>query len=1152
MLRLFLNRRGAVSVFLVLVLVPMLVFSAVTVDVSRVSLGKAMAVSAGDLTANTILTNYDYRLKEMYGLMASANDCQDFLDKMEQFYADTIQASGLEEEDARLLAGDAVALVESADLQNIKIEQGAVKATVLEDQKGSLMNPAVTKTQIVNFMKYRAPIHMGTSIFEAVNLFKNMGKKTKLIEKKNTYYEKHADILELCQKARDRIGDYESQFLSKEGDHRDMKTALDNLAGQLNTILENYMPDLYSYSYFKDPKTNRADLKYNTSSGKWVWSGAVWDGRPCNPGRVEKLLENLEQYRSSSNQQYQKYVNVRMDEVCVLEQLFREYSENKGYLKLCSNLFYCLKKLKDDDEFALPDNGGTTTKEEFLKDRHNDYFKVLKRVLDVYDGNKSRVAQEWNSLNNVCNSIRTQTNNYLTQLDNQIDCLTGGNGVTAKLNDIKSKLGKLNDARNSWNNAAAATELQKDTMAQSDKQEINRLKDTFDSGQIDSLVARVNKAADSLKKARDEICKYKLGDKAFSSFSGDSSVIAGYCTNTLRGNYSDTQMKYPTASELQSMTAAIKSGVKKGNISVSWSGDNSPELSKPQKKEFYEYLINNYQYHASEDAGKKKAKIETDEKQYSDKTKEKQAQANQTVIVNTARASDLANRPSKNWSGGRAENNVLGTNTEMGSDKKNMLGASSSLMDTMFAGVVDRLEGARDNFYLSDYILNMFSYSTIENEWSDKGKSGEPLSMTKTPVNAANNVLHGKEVEYILYGDMGVAKAYASIYGIRFAANVIYAFTDSSITSMASTVAASICGAPPLTALMPLVKIAIVVGVALLESALDMVDLSAGKKVPLYKTKESWQVSPGNAVGTVVDRVADPLIDTGAALLDEWICSKSEDLSVAINEGEEEFTKAVNQMVDDTMDSYVTSAVEEFTSICSNVIANNVGNAEQYVKNELNKWRAATDFGSSEANAVRDAAVEALCSGNYTEQMIEKIKSGSQSAVEHLTKTVHNGISAAVKTAGAGIEELKNTLVAQMREAAKNGAEEMKKTLKNKLGEKFGTNNSKTSVSGTDTAMGSLLSWRYSDYLRLFLVIGSMANENNILLRTEDIIQANMAKAKGNNNYQLRNSFVYFELKAEVLVDPLLTTIPLIYPHTKDKLRGKNWYTIEYSTKFGY
>ena len=60
MFRFVLKRRGAISVFLVVVLVPMLVMSATMVDVSRVNLGNAMAVSAGGFSAKNVFTKYDY------------------------------------------------------------------------------------------------------------------------------------------------------------------------------------------------------------------------------------------------------------------------------------------------------------------------------------------------------------------------------------------------------------------------------------------------------------------------------------------------------------------------------------------------------------------------------------------------------------------------------------------------------------------------------------------------------------------------------------------------------------------------------------------------------------------------------------------------------------------------------------------------------------------------------------------------------------------------------------------------------------------------------------------------------------------------------------------------------------------------------------
>ncbi|MBF1124938.1 MAG: Tad domain-containing protein, partial [Solobacterium sp.] len=46
------------------ILVPCLVFASVFTDLSRVELAKARAVSAADLSLNTILAHYDPELKE--------------------------------------------------------------------------------------------------------------------------------------------------------------------------------------------------------------------------------------------------------------------------------------------------------------------------------------------------------------------------------------------------------------------------------------------------------------------------------------------------------------------------------------------------------------------------------------------------------------------------------------------------------------------------------------------------------------------------------------------------------------------------------------------------------------------------------------------------------------------------------------------------------------------------------------------------------------------------------------------------------------------------------------------------------------------------------------------------------------------------------
>ena len=66
------KNRGAISVFLALILLPMLIFSGIVVDVSRLYAAKTVVSGAGDLTMNAALSRYDKKLKDEYGLLAMA------------------------------------------------------------------------------------------------------------------------------------------------------------------------------------------------------------------------------------------------------------------------------------------------------------------------------------------------------------------------------------------------------------------------------------------------------------------------------------------------------------------------------------------------------------------------------------------------------------------------------------------------------------------------------------------------------------------------------------------------------------------------------------------------------------------------------------------------------------------------------------------------------------------------------------------------------------------------------------------------------------------------------------------------------------------------------------------------------------------------
>ena len=138
----------------------------------------------------------------------------------------------------------------------------------------------------------------------------------------------------------------------------------------------------------------------------------------------------------------------------------------------------------------------------------------------------------------------------------------------------------------------------------------------------------------------------------------------------------------------------------------------------------------------------------------------------------------------------------------------------------------------------------------------------------------------------------------------------------------------------------------------------------------------------------------------------------------------------------------------------------------------------------------------------------------------------------------------------ELEESIRGGAGKIKETLNKQIDGVFGSG---AGTNSTDsTGMASLLSFSYSDYLRLFLMIGLYQNESAILLRTGDVIQANMRQKPENKDFQLSKSATYLDFYAKVQVKHTLLALPLFAQVEKNPVEESGWYTIEYEATKGY
>lgn len=199
--------KGAISVFLAIILVPCIVISSVFVDLSRVHLSKAMTSSAADLALNALLTNYDADLKEWYGMVASCQEIQNYYQVSSDYFLRTISSQGMSDKEIILLSDYGSKTFENATIYDLlKVEpKSGTSVTVSNVDGTNLSNPSLLKDQIVEFMKYRAPIQIAEDLFsiiqdadgktskEAAALMDNE-ENEELVEKKQAFFEAEGEL----------------------------------------------------------------------------------------------------------------------------------------------------------------------------------------------------------------------------------------------------------------------------------------------------------------------------------------------------------------------------------------------------------------------------------------------------------------------------------------------------------------------------------------------------------------------------------------------------------------------------------------------------------------------------------------------------------------------------------------------------------------------------------------------------------------------------------------------------------------------------------------------------------------------------------------------------------------------------------------------
>ncbi len=1368
MLKFMLKRQGAISIFLTIILLPMLSIGCVMVDMSRIRLARSMAESAGDLTLNTGLTYYDNVLKDMYGLMAASQDYDSFISNLKDYYTKTISSAGISDKQTENyvdkimnqltglgVSGDS----DTSDLMQMKV----IDFKAIQREEASLVNPALLKSQIVNFMKYRGPIQFGLGFLDSLKSFSTIGDQLKVVEAKQDYYKERQTVVEKCEEAYRNMYDYNLQNLTQKA-FTDGYDTLNGYKIRYQFVNQNIVYDYYgAKGNFDDEKHTYAIDNGGTftfyNKGKLV-SESQYTVTGAN--ELSSYISNMNQAKANFKEVLGNDISKQM---CLGETsgvydikriiYYQKYSDDaKGYANAAYKLYMAYNKfitaksslekdisskeddlqdlqdtlesmltppknLKKGEVWTPPDTSGI---EESISSLSKQIEKEQEWLNKQYNG---KTASKWESeftdyyqdpstmkafsnLTHPMKKIITGSSKLSYEMQektflNKKDLVDGGfsNGVLKDISDYiddlytrivtgiddlenaKSNLefvsnevapdGELTGREKTWDDNARKDTIVGTSVSEQNIEEVKSVHEFINKADVDDLLKHIDGAIVTLKNAKKELDSYQYGDSTLKDVTNLDKAVDAI---DKKGYGTQIENVRAMTSELDALSRTVFSGMYKEpskGLTHSWSEDTShPELEHIDHK-FYKYLKGLY-YKVVQEGEKytnRKKDAEKTQSDAEDKLKSYDTLKDDSGSDESSIFKFAGSLPSNEWvdkdGKGGLKAKAIKHNEEAMAEYEKAEGAGGNISNTMefdagvtsggaltnmFASLGKELANMgitlRDDLFLSGYIMNMFSYDTFENEkiWEANGKktdlsqntvpqntitvndksyktacynadgtfscsaagklkAADLMSLTKVPISPQNNAAYRSEVEYIIYGsDNGKTKAYGTIYAIRAGFNIIYAFSDTTIRSTAQGIATAIFGTPPLTFMVPIAQAAIIIGVALAESALDISCLKAGMAVPIYKTKETWMLSIDNllkntvgviksSAGNAAKGIVNEAINTTTDQLNEWLDMTDEQLKEYVNGTADSAQDKINELGDAVKDSmtkgveqYIGTAVDQMITLCENTKTLIAGgkleksDRVEYVKSKLNSWAIADNVDTTSiVYEAKIQAVDLLISEGYVEKVLEQLDTLEQTAANKITdlqdKTIVrfsdyiDQIVNYINDQIIGNTEGKiNKYITEAGEKAKQklaeGSDELKKSINSYIDQLSGGGGTGGTDANTNVT-ASLYSFQYSDYLQLFLMIALLINQESVLLRTADMIQTNTGLAekgkvqltalndKSTGVFRLKNAFTYLEVESTIEVKPIFMKLPFM-PDEADNLinNNKNWYTIQYRGVQGY
>lgn len=785
--------KGAISVFLTLILIPTFIFSGVLVDGSRILGAKNLISGAGELAMNGALSNYHEELNKTYGLLAMASTAEEVDDILQDFFETTLNYSGLHKEDV------------SKAMVYLELVDGSFYTSNIPGSE--IFQTEVLRQEILEYMKYRAPVTgFNRAIKDNLAPLENMEKEKNAADRQLQFEREMKDLQDIFDKLKEKTSELHDSIYNGIMDENGFTDLLEDtkasyeeiamLAPALHCMWEDapnaerggstqeLMEDMIGLQWSGEINAESASkiIRMIIISNNIDDPYEILDGLDRHSDEYREREELIEEY-DAALENMQEGIEGTEDRLDVLVQgrhevMKEQYDLAKRGLELCVDILELLEKLEKEIEKteglykdwkgavdALPASAASKKAyEENLED--NGYYSETSSMLG-----------EFRQL-----IIDNQT--YFQEVQDQLEELT----FTGR------PIHEISDKSIFWNEADYGL-LYSEVEVKNAGQEFMRQYHDIEPMEFSVWKAGINLEGNQFI---DKLKEY------YDTSNADPEMQKEY-TDQWDQNMEEQSEK------LEEEEEELREAFKDINL-------------KQYLSELPSYWI---KYGKDSESGEANGDPFFEEEDSFDGSRDEESIAIDGGLDESKREDSY----------------------ESGSSHLNKDSAGIGEISSLPTLLLDAGETVAEPLIMTEYVMEMFSYYTCDVD-TEGTKIENPVSLTEDELK--EHALYRAEIEYILWGRPELRDNVTITKSIIFAANMIFnlsfAFTNKTIINDAKLVAACFpVGMLAQTA----IKCALQTLVAMVETVKNMNYLMEGKKVPLVKhgTTPIWETPIISPVG---------------------------------------------------------------------------------------------------------------------------------------------------------------------------------------------------------------------------------------------------------------------------------------------------------------